>query len=67
MPPTADSAKAFNKQLCATAEALGGLGEAGADHRYGFACECGCGETVKLTLTEYSEQGGAWLDGHRSP
>lgn len=61
MPSTADAAKAFNKQLRATAEALGGLG---VDHKYGFACECGCGETAKLSLAEYDEVGGALRDGH---
>jgi hypothetical protein len=33
-------------------------------HIYGFLCECGCGETVRLVLAEYEEQGGAWLYGH---
>lgn len=61
MPSTADAAKAFNKQLRATAEALGGLG---VDHRYGFVCECGCGETAKLSLAEYDEHGGALREGH---
>jgi hypothetical protein len=67
MPSKADAAKAFNKQLRATAMSLGGLGGSGVDHRYGFACECGCGGTVRLTLTEYEDQGGAWLAGHRQP
>jgi hypothetical protein len=68
MPPTADAAKAFNKQLRATAEALGGLRGTAAGHRYGFACECGCGATTRLTLEEYDEQDGAWFDeGHKPP
>jgi hypothetical protein len=62
MPPTADAAKTFNNQLRATAEALGGLG---TDHRYGFVCQCGCGETARLTLAQYDECGGAWLEGHQ--
>lgn len=43
------------------------MGGASADgHEYGFLCECGCGETVMLVLADYDEQGGAWLEGHRS-
>jgi hypothetical protein len=43
------------------------VGGASADgHEYGFLCECGCGETVMLVLADYDEQGGAWLEGHRS-
>jgi hypothetical protein len=34
--------------------------------RYGFACECGCGETVGLTANQYDRAGGAWADGHKS-
>jgi hypothetical protein len=60
MPPTAEAARSFNKQLRATAEALGGSTE--DDHQYGFICECGCGQTAMLTLTEYDRQGGARLE-----
>lgn len=64
MPRSAEAARAFNRQLRVTAEALGGL--RGDDHRYGFVCECGCGETASLTLAGYDDQGGAWLEGHRA-
>jgi hypothetical protein len=63
MPPTADGAKAFNRQLRQTAAVL--AGQAGGGHQYGFVCECGCQETVKLTLREYDRQGGAWVEGHK--
>jgi hypothetical protein len=63
MPSDAERAKAFNNQLRVTAVAVAGASADG--HPYGFLCECGCGETVRLTLAEYDEQGGAWLDGHR--
>jgi hypothetical protein len=60
---TPEAAKSFNSQLRVTVVAVGG---ASADGReYGFLCECGCGETVRLVLAEYDEQGGAWLDGHK--
>jgi hypothetical protein len=63
MPQTPDAVSSFNKQLRATAVAVGGASADG--HPYGFICECGCGETVRLVLAEYDEQGGAWLDGHK--
>jgi hypothetical protein len=64
VPPTADAAKKFNKQLWATAASLAAM--VGAhDYEYAFVCECGCEETVRLTLAEYDEEGGAWLEGHR--
>jgi hypothetical protein len=59
MPPTADGAKAFNRQLRQTAAAL--AGQAGGDHEY----ECGCEQKVMLTLREYDRQGGAWLERHK--
>ena len=67
MPPPADAAKAFNKQLRATAEALARLKGFEEDHRYGFACECGCGGTARLTLTDYDRSRGGWIDGHQPP
>jgi hypothetical protein len=63
MPRTAEAAKSFNQKLRATAAVL--VGEREADHTYGFACECGCGGTVPLTLGEYDRRGGAWLVGHK--
>jgi hypothetical protein len=38
----------------------------GSETEYGFSCECGCGEIVQLSAAEVEEQGGVWLDGHRS-
>jgi hypothetical protein len=46
MPPTAEAAKGFNRQLRQTAAVL--AGHAGGGHRYGFVCECGCEQTVML-------------------
>jgi hypothetical protein len=63
MSRSADTAKAFNRQLRATLEALGVT--AADDYRHAFICECGCGEAAKITLAEYNEQGGAWIAGHR--
>jgi hypothetical protein len=65
MPPTAEAAKAFNQQLRSTALAI--TGGAASDYRYGFLCECGCEQTVRMTLTEYDKKGGALRDGHRQP
>lgn len=62
MPHAADSARAFNRQLRATLKALGVTRT--ADHLHAFVCECGCGEVAKLTLAEYEDRGGAWLEGH---
>ena len=63
MPPTADGARAFNRQLRETAAVLSG--HAGGGHEYAFVCECGCEQTVMLTLRDYDRQGGAWLEGHK--
>jgi hypothetical protein len=63
VPSTERGAKAFNKQLRQTAAVL--AGHAGGGHAYAFVCECGCEQTVKLTLPEYDRQGGAWVDGHK--
>lgn len=62
MPQTPEAAKSFNNQLRVTAVAIAGASADG--HNYGFLCECGCGETVRLNLAEYDLQGGAWLEGH---
>jgi hypothetical protein len=64
LPDTAEAAKRFNQALRRAAEALGARGT--KDHHYAFLCECGCDEVVKLTLAEYDERDGAWLDGHRA-
>ena len=63
MPLTAEAATAFNRQLRTTAEALGTT--ATSEHLFGFVCECGCDETVELTLTAYDQQDGAWREGHK--
>lgn len=60
--PRPDAATSFNNQLRVTAVAIGGASADG--HEYGFLCECGCGETVRLDLAEYDLRGGAWLDRH---
>jgi hypothetical protein len=62
MPPTAEAAKAFNRQLRQTVAVL--AGHAGGRHEYPFLCECGCEQTVKLSLPEYDRQGGACVEGH---
>lgn len=63
MPPTAEAAKAYNKQLRETAAVL--AGHSGGSHEYPFLCECGCEQTIKLTLREYDRLGGAWVEGHK--
>jgi hypothetical protein len=63
MPQSARAAKAFNKQLRVTAVAIAGASADGQP--YGFLCECGCDGTAMLTLAEYDEHGGAWLEGHK--
>jgi hypothetical protein len=63
MPPTAEAAKAFNRQLRQTAVVL--TGQAGGGHEYAFLCECGCEQTVKLTIPQYDRQAGAWLADHK--
>jgi hypothetical protein len=55
------TARAVNKQIRRLAEMLPG----GLEHEYGFSCECGCGETVLLSVAEVDLTGGAWLKGHR--
>jgi hypothetical protein len=64
LPHAAGAAERFNQALRRAAETLGARGV--KDHHYAFLCECGCDETVKLTLAEYDKQGGAWLDGHNA-
>lgn len=63
MPSDAERAKSFNTQLRVTVVAV--AGESADGHRYGFLCECGCGEPIRLVLAEYDLEGGAWLEGHR--
>jgi hypothetical protein len=64
MPPTADAAKAFNRQLRQTAAVL--AAHSGGGHEYAFLFECGCEQTVKLTLPEYDRRGGVWVEGNKS-
>jgi hypothetical protein len=54
------NAHALNMQICRLAGMLPG----GLEHEYGFACECGCGELVARSATEFERAGGAWLHGH---
>ena len=35
-----------------------------ADTRFGFICQCGCGEVVALTAATFDAHGG-WVDGHK--
>jgi hypothetical protein len=63
VPQTPGAAKSFNTQLRVTVVAVAGASADGPE--YGFLCECGCGETVRLNLAEYDEQGGAWLEEHK--
>jgi hypothetical protein len=35
-----------------------------AGTRFGFICQCGCGEVVPLTAATFDADGG-WVDGHR--
>jgi hypothetical protein len=53
-------ARALNVQIRRIAEMLPG----GLEHEYGFTCECGCGEIVRLSGTDLDPERGAWLDGH---
>ena len=53
-------ARRLNEQIVRVAEML----PAGTEHEYGFACECGCDETVLLSLSTFVE-GGAWVAGHK--
>jgi hypothetical protein len=53
-------ARRLNEQIVRVAGMLPG----GTEQEYGFACECGCGETVTLSLSKLVE-GGAWVAGHK--
>ena len=55
------AAKALNEQIREVADLL----PSDPDHKYGFTCECGCGEMVTLTASEFDRDGGAWLEGHK--
>ena len=55
-------ARALNMQIRRLAEMLPG----GLEHEYGFSCECGCNEIVRLSAPCFDRQGGAWLGGHRN-
>jgi hypothetical protein len=56
-------ARALNVQIRRVAEMLPG----GLEHEYGFSCECGCGEIVRLCAADLERKSGAWLDGHQAP
>ena len=55
------AARALNVQIRRVAEMLPG----GLEQEYGFSCECGCGEIVRLSGADLDRKSGAWLDGHR--
>lgn len=54
--------KALNQQLRRMAELLPGTKD--ENHKYGFSCECGCGQIVALSAPEFDREGGAWAEGH---
>ena len=47
-------ARALNVQIRRVAEMLPG----GLEHEYGFTCECGCGETVRLSAEDLDRKSG---------
>jgi hypothetical protein len=53
-------ARALNMQIRRLADMLPG----GPEHKYGFSCECGCGEIARLSAADFDHDGGAWLNGH---
>jgi hypothetical protein len=55
-------ARALNAQIRRVAEMLPG----GLEHEYGFSCECGCGEILRLSAADLERKSGAWLDGHQA-
>jgi hypothetical protein len=55
--------KALNNQIRLLAERLPGKDD--PNHKYGFSCECGCGQIVPLSTAEFDREGGAWAEGHR--
>lgn len=52
-------ARRLNEQIVRLAGMLPG----GNEQEYGFTCECGCRETVTLSLSRLVA-GGAWIAGH---
>lgn len=63
-PPTAGANTALNMQIRRVAAMLPGA----LEHEFGFSCECGCSEIVRLTGAAFDREGGAWFDGHpRNP
>ena len=36
----------------------------GAEAKFGFNCQCGCGTIIRLTSRNF-DAGGAWADGHK--
>jgi hypothetical protein len=59
---SAGVARGLNTQIRRLAEMLPG----GSEYEYGFSCECGCGDVVRLSVAEVEHHGGAWLDRHRT-
>jgi hypothetical protein len=53
-------ARRLNEQIVRLAGMLPG----GNEQEYGFTCECGCRETVTLSLSRLVEDG-AWVAGHK--
>lgn len=58
----AESARAFNRELRLILGSLGVSSE--SEDKNAFVCECGCAEVAELTLREYDDEGGAWLEAH---
>jgi hypothetical protein len=56
------AARALNQQIRRLADLLAGA----AEHQYAFSCECGCGETVSLTASQYDRED-CLAAGHRKP
>jgi hypothetical protein len=61
-PIPGELARVLNEQIELLALKL----PADDDHKYGFTCECGCGEIVPLTVAALREADGAWFDSHKS-
>jgi hypothetical protein len=55
-------ARALNMQI----RRLAGMLPGGLEHEYGFSCECGCSEIVRLPAAEFDVGHGAWLEGHQA-
>jgi hypothetical protein len=52
--------RVWNEQVRRLADSL----PRSAETKFGFSCQCGCGEVVPLT-SRYFDANGAWADGHK--